>query len=55
MSLFRYPNHFRSNESGATLAEYGVALLIAIVVGASAISSLGDAVSDEILSTADAF
>lgn len=46
---------FFKNESGATLVEYGVALIVAIVVGASAISALGSAVGNEIAETASAF
>ena len=42
-------------ECGATLAEYGIALIVAIVVGASAISALGNAVGEEIAETASAF
>ena len=45
---------FRS-ESGATLAEYGVALIVVIIVGGVAISALGTAVSNEIQNTASAF
>ena len=42
-------------ESGATLVEYGVALLVVIIVGATAIGALGTAVGDEISATANAF
>jgi Flp pilus assembly pilin Flp len=34
--------NFRSDESGATLVEYGVALLVAIVVGGIALTSLAE-------------
>ena len=47
--------NFWRNETGATLVEYGVALIVAIVVGASAISALGTAVGNEISETASAF
>jgi Flp pilus assembly pilin Flp len=43
------------DDSGATLVEYGVALLVVIIVGSAAISALGNAVGDEIAETADAF
>ena len=48
-------SHFFQSEAGATLAEYGVALIVAIVVGATAVSSLAGKVSDEIEATASAF
>ncbi|MXQ07530.1 Flp family type IVb pilin [Alphaproteobacteria bacterium GH1-50] len=48
-------NLFCVSSSGATLVEYGVALIVAIVVGASAISALGTAVGNEIAETASAF
>ena len=47
--------HFLRRESGATLVEYGVALLVVIIVGSAAISALGNAVGNEINETADAF
>ncbi len=34
--------NFRKSESGATLVEYGVALLVAIIVGGTALSILAD-------------
>ena len=36
---------FQDSESGATLVEYGVALIVAIVVGGAALSSLADETS----------
>ena len=33
---------FRSDESGATLVEYGVALIVAIIVGGTALTTLGN-------------
>lgn len=42
-------------EDGATLVEYGVALIVVIVVGSAAISALATAVGTEIGETADAF
>ena len=32
--------NFRKSESGATLVEYGVALILAIIVGGTALSNL---------------
>ena len=46
---------FLLNSGGATLVEYGVALVVAIVVGSSAISLLATAVGNEISETASAF
>ena len=42
-------------QGGATLVEYGVALLVVIVVGGTAIVGLSDAVGNEIAETASAF
>ena len=46
---------FAKSTSGATLVEYDVALIVAIVVGASAINALANAVGSEISETASAF
>ena len=46
---------FIYDNSGATLVEYGVALLVVLIVGAGAIGALGTAVGNEISATADAF
>ena len=35
---------FRKSESGATLVEYGVALILAIIVGGTALIALADGV-----------
>ena len=35
--------NFRKSESGATLVEYGVALIVAIIVGGVALTNLGTA------------
>ena len=43
------------DESGATLVEYGVALLVVIIVGATSIGALATAVGDQISTTAGAF
>ncbi len=37
---------FRDSESGATLVEYGIAILLAVVVGTGALVSLAGAISD---------
>jgi len=34
--------HFRRSEDGATLVEYGIALLVAVVVGATALITLAN-------------
>ena len=46
---------FAVSAAGATLVEYGVALIVAIVVGTAAINLLATAVSSEISDTASAF
>lgn len=46
---------FVRNISGATLVEYGVALLVVIIVGAASISALGTAVGTTLQETASAF
>ena len=46
---------FIKSEFGATLVEYGVALVVTIIVGASAITILGNRVSSELSETASAF
>ena len=38
---------FFNNESGATLVEYGVALILAIVVGGTGLAALATDVSDQ--------
>ena len=42
-SLFQ---NFRKDESGATLIEYGVALIVAIVVGGVALVTLAEGTSE---------
>ena len=46
---------FVSNVSGATLVEYGVALLVVIIVGGATIGALATAVGNEISETTSAF
>lgn len=46
---------FFASQSGATLVEYGVALLVVIIVGGTAITGLATAVGDELTDTASAF
>jgi Flp pilus assembly pilin Flp len=41
----KFFQNFRKSESGATLVEYGVALLVAIVVGGIALTNLATATS----------
>lgn len=40
--------NFRKSESGATLVEYGVALLVAILVGGVALVNIGGQTSDSV-------
>ena len=44
--------NFRKSESGATLVEYGVALLVAIIVGGTALSTLAGSTEGQ-MNTAD--
>ena len=46
---------FCKDKSGATLVEYGVALLVVIIVGAAAIGNMASAVGDGIEASASAF
>lgn len=46
---------FKNKEDGATLVEYGVALLVVVVVGSATITALASAVGNEISETASAF
>jgi pilus assembly protein Flp/PilA len=38
--------HFRRNEEGVTLVEYGIAITLAIVLGVGALSTLATSVGD---------
>lgn len=49
-SLFQ---NFRNDESGATLIEYGVALLVAIIVGGTALVQLGGETADTMETACD--
>lgn len=42
---------FRKSESGATLVEYGVALILAIIVGGTALSTLADETTENMNDT----
>ena len=46
---------FLRDLSGATLVEYGVALLVVIIVGSATIGALATAVGNEISETTSAF
>ena len=46
---------FLTDIAGATLVEYGVALIVVIIVGAASIGILGDAVGTTLQNTASAF
>ena len=50
--MFKSKISFYKEESGATLVEYGVALLVAIIVGGTALSTLA-ASTDGQIQTAD--
>lgn len=43
------------SEAGATLVEYGIALLVVVLVGGATLGALATAVGDEISETTDAF
>lgn len=53
--IFRSFKRFAFAASGATLIEYGVALLVVIIVGGATITALATAVGDEIRETTSAF
>ena len=46
---------FIKSQSGTTLVEYGVALILVVVVGGAVISGLAGAIGDELTETASAF
>ena len=46
---------FVTSVSGATLVEYGVALLVVVIVGGATIGALATAVGNEITETTSAF
>ena len=46
---------FLKDVSGATLVEYGIALLVVVIVGGATLGALATAVGDEISETTDAF
>lgn len=50
-SVFR----FIRDTSGATLIEYGIALLVVVVVGSATLGALATAVGNEITDAAEAF
>ena len=52
--LKSFPRFIR-DLSGATLVEYGVALLVVIIVGSATIAALATAVGNEITETTSAF
>ena len=47
--------NFLKDVSGATLVEYGIALLVVVIVGGATLGALATAVGDEISETTDAF
>ena len=48
-------NFFKQSESGATLVEYGVALVLAIIVGGVALQNLGENTSAQMDRACEAF
>ena len=46
---------FLKGEAGATLVEYGIALLVVVIVGGATLGALATAVGNEITETTDAF
>lgn len=46
---------FIRDVSGATLVEYGIALLVVVIVGGATLGALATAVGNEISETTDAF
>ena len=46
---------FIRDVSGATLVEYGIALLVVVIVGSATLGALATAVGNEISETTDAF
>ena len=55
MSLSARISNFLRDVSGATLVEYGIALLVVIIVGGATLGALATAVGNEITETTDAF
>lgn len=55
MSFEEISKSFLREELGATLVEYGVALLVVIIVGAASIGALATTVGNELGETASAF
>lgn len=52
--MCNFVKSFRKSESGATLVEYGVALILAIIVGGTALSVLADETSGNMSETTSA-
>ena len=46
---------FVANTSGATLVEYGIALLVVVIVGGATLGALATAVGNQISETTSAF
>lgn len=53
-TLVSFLSRFRRDEDGATLVEYGIALSLAVAVGAGAMSQLGGDVKSNIDAAHDA-
>lgn len=46
--MTKFINKFRRDEKGVTLVEYGIALILAILVGGAALSALGGEVNTQL-------
>jgi pilus assembly protein Flp/PilA len=48
MKLFRILSRFGKDESGASMVEYGVALLVVVAIGVGAMTTLGGGVATNV-------
>jgi Flp pilus assembly pilin Flp len=55
MNLRTLIARFRKSESGASMVEYGMALLVIAAIGAAAMTTLGGAVAANVGTACDAF
>ena len=53
--VFEQIREFVRDASGATLVEYGIALLVVVIVGSATLGALATAVGNEITETTNAF
>ncbi len=45
MSVFKYSKRFLEDQNGVTLVEYGIAISLALLVGVTALTTLGGEIS----------